>query len=186
MKKNWLAIVTITLMFATGLAHAGDKEAGREISLLCVSCHGAEGVSEHLNWPNFAGQNEGYIAKQLRDYRTGRRRNTWMSTMALGLSDSDIEDLAAYFSSLPPEKIRAGVRITNSKQQTCIACHGRNGVIEHYVWPNLAGQKKLYLIDQMNRFRSDERVDPLMTPIAKTLSDRDIEELAEYYSSSSE
>lgn len=163
-------------------AVAADIDAGRAKSLLCVSCHGAEGVSEHLNWPNFAGQNAGYIAKQLRDFRAGRRHDPWMSPMALGLSDQDIDNLAAYYSRLFQPRRDVAAQSTNPKEQTCVACHGRGGVIDHELWPNLAGQKKLYLIDQMKRYRSGVRDDPLMTPIAKTLTDEDIEQLAEFYS----
>lgn len=183
MMKFWFTLLVSALLCAASTTHAGDVNAGRAKSLLCVSCHGAEGISEHLNWPNFAGQNAGYIAKQLRDFRDGRRSDPWMSPMAIGLSDADIDNLAAYYSGLPRGGKAAGARASTPKEQTCVACHGRNGVIDHDEWPNLAGQKKLYLIDQMNRYRSGERADPLMTPIAKMLTDEDVEELAEFYSS---
>ncbi len=66
---------------------------------------------------------------------------------------------------------------------TCIACHGEAGVSSNDLWPNIAGQKKKYLIEQLNAFKSGARVNPLMSPIAQTLSDSDIKELSEYYSS---
>ena len=164
-------------------AHAGDIDAGRSKSLICVSCHGAEGVSDNEAWPNIAGQNEGYLIKQLKDYRAGRRSDPWMSSMAIALTNQDIEDLAAYLGSLGWTPNSAGVEIAESKLRTCVACHGVNGIIDNDLWPNLAGQKKLYLVTQMNRYREAVLSDPLMTPIANTLSDQDIEDLATFYSS---
>jgi cytochrome c553 len=66
--------------------------------------------------------------------------------------------------------------------KTCSACHGERGVSANADWPNLAGQKKNYLIEQLKAFRSGARDNPLMSPVAKTLSDRDIDRLAEYFS----
>ena len=183
MIKLFSMVLTVFAALTIGVAQANDAAEGRDKSLVCVACHGAVGVSEHMNWPNLAGQNSGYIAKQLRDFRAGTRSDPWMSPIAYGLSESDIDDLAEYYANLPQTTLNDDASTANPKEAVCIACHGRNGVIEHDVWPNLAGQKKLYLIEHMNRFRSGKRVDPLMTPIAETLSESDIQELAEYYSS---
>ncbi len=68
------------------------------------------------------------------------------------------------------------------KSATCAACHGINGISNNPLWPNLAGQKEQYLIKQLRGFRDGERNDPLMTPMARPLSDADIENLAAYYS----
>lgn len=72
----------------------------------------------------------------------------------------------------------AGKRVSN----LCVACHGPVGVSNIPLWPNLAGQKKDYLIKQLKAFKNDERRDPLMSPIAKNLSDTDMEAVAEYFS----
>ena len=80
----------------------GDAVAGKEKAVTCAGCHGAKGVSTNPMWPSLAGQKERYLAKQMRDFRDGRRRNPVMSPMAQGLSDQDIDDLAAYFSRLKP------------------------------------------------------------------------------------
>jgi cytochrome c553 len=66
---------------------------------------------------------------------------------------------------------------------SCNACHGEKGISNNNLWPNLAGQKKDYLIKQLKNFRSEERKDPVMNPMTKTLSDDDINNLAEYFSS---
>ena len=68
------------------------------------------------------------------------------------------------------------------KAVTCAACHGANGISNNPLWPNLRGQKEQYLIKQMKDFRSGARNDPSMSPMAKPLSDADIDNLAAYYS----
>ena len=69
-----------------------------------------------------------------------------------------------------------------SKSATCVACHGPAGVSVNPMWPNLAGQKDMYLTKQMKDFRDGKRSDPVMAPMAKALSDDDIANLAAYYS----
>jgi cytochrome c553 len=66
---------------------------------------------------------------------------------------------------------------------SCNACHGEKGISNNNLWPNLFGQKKDYLIKQLKSFKSEERKDPVMNPMTKTLSDEDISKLADYYSS---
>lgn len=68
------------------------------------------------------------------------------------------------------------------KATTCIACHGKDGISPNDIWPNLAGQKKGYLIKQIKAFRDGDRKEPLMQPMVKNLTDQDIEDIAEYYS----
>lgn len=69
------------------------------------------------------------------------------------------------------------------KSAACAACHGEKGVSVNPQWPNLAGQKKEYLKMQLHAFRDGTRVNPLMSPMAKTLSEADIEAIADYFSS---
>ena len=71
-------------------------------------------------------------------------------------------------------KVRAAV---------CAACHGANGIAPNPVWPNLAGQNAPYVLKQLKAFKSGERKDPLMSPQASTLSDKDMEDLAAYFES---
>ncbi len=79
---------------------AGDVAAGKAKSATCVGCHGANGISGNDLWPNLAGQKAGYLAKQIKAYRDGGRNDPMMSSMVKTLSDQDIDDLAAYYSSL--------------------------------------------------------------------------------------
>lgn len=92
------------LFISSGLFHsmamAGDITAGEKKASFCIQCHGMSGVADNLDVPIIAGQNEGYLAAQLRSFRDGTRRSTPMRLVTQNLSDEDIADLAAYYSSL--------------------------------------------------------------------------------------
>jgi len=75
-------------------------KAGRTKALMCQACHGLDGLSKVPDAPNIAGQTEPYIAAQLQAYKSGVRKNDAMSVVAPSLSDTDIGDLAAYFSAI--------------------------------------------------------------------------------------
>ncbi len=80
--------------------HAGDAAAGKVKAQACIQCHGDLGISRVPDAPNLAGQPEIYVATQLRAYRSGARQHEIMSLMAKPLSDDDIDNLAAWFSSI--------------------------------------------------------------------------------------
>jgi cytochrome c553 len=83
-----------------GIAEAGDVAAGRAKALLCQACHGIDGLSKVPDAPNIAGQVEGYIVTQLHAFKSGMRKSDPMNLVAAQLSDRDIEDLAAWYSSI--------------------------------------------------------------------------------------
>jgi cytochrome c553 len=88
-------------MAATSSALAGDAKAGRAIvEEKCMVCHGLDGVAKIAEAPNLAGQNEAYLNAQLNGFKSGARQNEMMSIVAKGLSDNDIANLAAYYSSV--------------------------------------------------------------------------------------
>ena len=97
MKKLVITFVAATLSFG---AVAGDPVAGKAKSMTCAGCHGINGISNNGMWPNLAGQKEPYLDSQLKQFRDGKRNNAMMTAMAKGLSDADIANLAAYYSSL--------------------------------------------------------------------------------------
>jgi cytochrome c553 len=99
MNKLILAVATATVMMASPV-FAGDAAAGKAKSAMCAACHGAAGISAIPMYPNLAGQKEAYIAKQLKDFIAGKRKDPVMSAMAVGLSDADVANLAAYYSSI--------------------------------------------------------------------------------------
>ena len=92
---------SICLLVAGGsVSSAGDVKAGRTKALMCQACHGLDGLSKTPDAPNIAAQIEPYIVAQLQAYKSGARKNDAMSVVAPSLSDTDIEDLAAYFSAI--------------------------------------------------------------------------------------
>ena len=88
---------------------SADPERGRDLAKACVVCHGLDGVGTNPMVPNIGGQSEMYLIKQLQDFREGRREDLQMSIIAEVLTDEDIGDVAAWYSSilatyeLPPE-----------------------------------------------------------------------------------
>ena len=98
MKKLSIAIAAIFLMSAPVLA--ADIAAGKAKAVTCGGCHGAAGISAVPMFPNLAGQKELYIVKQLKDFKSGARKDATMNGMASSLSEEDMADIAAYFSSL--------------------------------------------------------------------------------------
>ncbi len=96
--------LALAAIFAAGSAHAeGDKEAGRKLVYTCNGCHGVVGYENaypQYPVPKLAGQNEQYIVNALHGYKSGERTHPTMTAQAQSLSDKDIEDIAAYLSSL--------------------------------------------------------------------------------------
>jgi len=99
MKKLSVVICALTMSAASGLALAGDAAAGKAKAGTCVGCHGATGVSAVPMYPNLAGQKEQYLVTQLKAFKAGSRKNATMNAMVAALSEGDMADLAAYFSS---------------------------------------------------------------------------------------
>ncbi len=101
MKKVIASTVASLLLVSANISMAGgDAAAGKAKSATCAGCHGAEGISANPLWPNLAGQQGAYMVKQIKAFRDGTRSDPMMSPMAKPLSDADIDNLAAYFSSL--------------------------------------------------------------------------------------
>lgn len=97
-RKYPLGVFAAALL-AAGAADAGNPELGRAKSAPCVACHGEDGRGTAPNFPVIAGQYADYLAKSLRQYRSGDRDNVLMAPWAANLSDADIADLAAYYSA---------------------------------------------------------------------------------------
>ena len=101
-----------------------------------------------------------------------------MKTIILGYSLFFAVSTVSNFNVYANDDVSKG----KTKANACIGCHGSNGIGLGSEFPNLAGQKKLYLIKQLKDFRDGSRVDPTMKAIASTLSDTDIKNLSSYYS----
>ena len=189
-------IILVVLLLAMTSINGADATAGKNKSGVCGACHGADGNSSNPEWPSLAGQNAAYLSKQMSDFRDGKRKNVQMSPMAAALTDQDIADLAAYYSS---QTAKAGT--TNEKYiaegskiytggvagiLACTACHGPNGAgLEAAGFPKISGQKVQYTINQLNNFKNGSRVNEtnsMMNDIAANMNDAQIEAVANYLS----
>ena len=195
--KN-LAIAALVVLGAFGTAQAaGDATAGKTKSATCAGCHGVDGNSMVPTFPKLAGQHESYIVKQLTDFKKGDRKDPTMTGMAAPLNDQDVADLAAYFSSqkvaigsaADAEKAALGKKVYTGGNaakgiSACMACHGPSGAGNPGAkYPALHGQQSMYVIKQLQDFRSGTRSnDPakMMSSIAAKMSDKEIEAVAEY------
>ena len=98
--KKFIFGVALTSALIAGSAFAGgDVEAGKATSKKCMACHGADGVSKMDMYPNLAGQKQKYLVSQMKAFRDGKRVNPMMKGPSAGLSDADINNLAAFYSS---------------------------------------------------------------------------------------
>ena len=88
-------------LLSTQLLAGGSIQDGKQKGAACFACHGVDGNAVDAQYPRLAGQYDTYLQQALHEYKTGQRSNPIMKGMVATLSDQDIEDLAAYFSSLP-------------------------------------------------------------------------------------
>jgi cytochrome c553 len=142
----------------------------------CVSCHGADGNSVNPIWPSLAGQGAPYIAKQLYDFKGGRRADPLMSGMAMAVPDDKVDEVAEYFASqeakpaapVKPELVEQGKQLYVAGNlatgiTACAACHGPNGNGNPAAkFPALGAQHAAYTIKQLQMFRDGSRAnDPM-------------------------
>ncbi len=198
MNNKQLCLTLLLSAFCLGAQAQGDAGAGKAKAGVCAACHGADGNSVNPVWPKLAGQGQKYLAKQLRDFKSGTRKNINMAPMASPLSDTDIDNLAAYYSiqerkpgSADKALVALGEKLyrggkPDQGMAACMACHGPTGAGNPAAgYPALSGQHADYTRLQLEAFRhGDRRNDPagMMRAEAAKLSDEDIKALASYIS----
>ncbi|MCB2425936.1 c-type cytochrome [Methylophaga pinxianii] len=199
MKKFIFAVVLGLVATNSPLTFAaGDISAGKAKSAVCAACHGADGNSPSDMYPKLAGQHASYIYKQLVEFKSGERENAIMAPMAANLSEEDMADLAAYFSSqktspgaVSEDLLEQGKQIyrggnSQSGVPACMACHGPNGSgMPAAKWPKLSAQYRAYTEAQLHAFAKGERHnDPngMMRDIASKLTDEEIKAVSAYVS----
>ena len=197
MKNTLMIFVAAIAMAGFGLAQAaGDKEAGKTKSAVCAGCHGADGNSAVAMYPKLAGQNEGYLLKQLKEFKSKARDNAIMAGQVAALSDQDMEDLAAYFSSqkvkpgsADEKLVKAGEKLYRAGDaaagiSACIGCHGPTGAGNPMAkFPSLSGQQSEYVVAQLKAFRSGTRTNDagkMMRNITERMTDAEIQAVASY------
>ena len=158
----------------------------------CIFCHGIEGNARAQNYPRLAGQPEAYLKKQLQAFVSGERTDPTMTSLALSMSDAELQGLAAHFAKMKPlpnstfqgnpAQVARGEAL--AKANNCAACHGAQ-LEGKDAFPRLAGQGHVYVQDQLTRFKSGARRDATgaMPAIVATLSPQDIDDLAQFIAS---
>lgn len=194
--KHAVAVAVAMWMLAGALAQAaGDATVGKAKSNACVACHRADGNSANPEWPKLAGQVPAYIVAQLQGFKQGLRQNPLMADIAQGLSEQDMQDLAAYFASQElqltgatnAELAKQGQRLyrggnANTQIAACMGCHGPSGRGIPPRFPRLSGQHAVYTKQQLLAFKAGKRPSDadIMTSIAFRMSEQEINAVAEY------
>jgi cytochrome c553 len=189
MPQRRLAVRTIVLagvLLMGGNALAADPI--EEKAKLCATCHGEKGIPQLKTTPVIWGQNEGYLYLQLRDFKSGARKNELMSPVAATLEKDNLLALAGHFTKLKWPNLQqpqapkdvATKALTASASIGCPGCH-----LAHYqgdgTTARLAGQQHDYLIKTMMDFRDGKRGNnPGMSDLMKATSPEDLTALAEY------
>jgi len=189
----WLALPVVA---AESTAPAKpDVAKGQTLSTqVCGACHTADGSRGSPANPIIAGQHPEYLAKQLSEFKSGKRNNPVMKGFASTLSDSDMRDVAAFYAGKQAkpgfaknkdlyvlgQKIYRG-GIADKQVPACAGCHSPNGAGIQAQYPRIGGQHADYTEAQLNGFRSGQRANsPQMGAIAARLSDQEIKAVADY------
>jgi cytochrome c553 len=178
----------------------GDATAGASKAPVCFACHGPGGNGAiNPEWPKLAGQHSSYIAEQLGEFKTAKRKNPVMLGQASALSDEDMHNLGAYFAAqkaVPGVASKDAVAIAEPLYRAgdaargipaCAACHGPTGAGNAAAqFPRISGQNSGYAANQLKSYKSGERgaagKGQIMATIAAKLSDQEIQALSSYVS----
>lgn len=201
LRSAWSLAAVLALASAPALANEAaapaakpDLAKGQATSAVCQACHLADGSRGAPANPILAGQFPEYLAKQLHDFKSGKRKNAIMQGMAAPLSDADILNVTAFYGSkeakpgaakhkdtvLLGESIWRG-GIADRKIPACSGCHGPAGAGIPVQFPRLAGQHADYTEAQLIAFRAGARMNsPQMTGVAAKMNDAEIKAVADY------
>ena len=194
LRLQTLAAVAAFLAFGAAAGAADLERARKIVSGRCFLCHGMSGESSSEVFPRLATQNATYIAKQLRDFQTGRRRGSTMNDMTAGLTEAEMADLGAFFAAQkadphPPSDVELAAvgrylyarGNSFSGVASCAGCHGQNAHGTETL-PRLAGQQAPYIEGQLKQFNKRERTNDnaVMHAIASKLTELEIKALSEF------
>jgi len=193
--RKLLAVATMAAALGINSAAQaeGSVEAGQQKSAVCAACHGPDGNSFNPEWPSLAGQHKAYMVTQLTAFKEGRRQNELMSPMAMGLSEQDILDLAAYYAAQKPAALEADPDLVAGGRRiylggdpergvtACIACHGPTGYGNPLAgYPVVAGQHSAYTTAALKAYADGARHNQMMQEIAARLAEDDIRAVSAY------
>jgi cytochrome c553 len=183
-----IAALVLPLAAFAQQAPQGDAVNGEKIAYTCNGCHAIpnyKNVYPTYSVPKLHGQRPQYLLAALKEYKSGERSHGTMHSQAASLSDQDMADVAAYLAGpnvLAESKNDVPAASRPKASETCLACHGTNGVGITADYPSLSGQHADYLERALHDYQKGGRKNPVMAGMAATLTKQDIEELAHYYS----
>jgi cytochrome c553 len=183
---------------ATAAVKPGDATAGQAKAAVCGACHGLDGNSSDPQYPKLAGQSEQYIVHQLTSFKAGTRQNPIMLGMATPLSEQDMHDIGAYFSSKTPlPGVADQALVTHGEElfrqgdpkrdiPACMACHSIDGRGNPgAMYPELTSQHAQYIQATLKAWHDGatwgkDAHSQIMPSIAQKLNTDDIAALASY------
>ncbi len=193
MEYRYLALAALLSLASAGAAAMGVEE---RVNTQCATCHGPQGQAVSPIFPSLAGQNREYLAKQLQDFKAGRRNSETMGPQVADLPNDEIAALAAWFSERPAKQHRVSdedllavgryvYRKGNnwSGVPACADCHGADGHGTTTL-PRLAGQNSRYLLMQLKEFNQRTRTNDnaVMHLVASRLTEMEAKAVADYLS----
>ncbi len=171
--------------------------AATAAATICAGCHGADGNSVATTFPKLAGQQNKYLLKELKDYKSGKRVSEIMAPFMTTLSEDDLAELAAYYAKQKPAPgipgdpalLAVGKALYlkgNSKTDvpSCDGCHDENGNGDGK-FPRVAGQHADYTLDQFRLYAAGRRTNGarVMQAVAERMSEQETRAVAEYMAS---
>lgn len=202
MQRWWVgSVARVGVLVLTGwtshaLAQADEARAKKIVSGVCFVCHGAEGESASEVFPRLAGQHWEYIAKQLDNFKSGKRKSTAMADMVAKLTPDEMVALGKYFekqvAATEPAKDPALAAVGSYIYQhgnkysgvpACASCHGPNALGTTSL-PRLAGQFAAYTENQLKLFHQRQRTNDnaVMHAIVSKMTPLEMAAVAEYLS----
>ncbi|MDE2612544.1 MAG: c-type cytochrome [Burkholderiales bacterium] len=190
-----LAATVLAAAPAAAQSTAGNRTGQAVATAVCAACHGEDGNSAVPMFPKIAGLQESYLVKQLRDFKSGRRKSDVMAPVVADLKPEDMQPLAAYYSHLSLKPEVPGERRTtdlgkliyfDGNEETgvpaCVGCHQPAGA-GHLLYPRIGGQHAVYVKQQLKNFASGERTNDanrFMRVVAQRMSDEEMDAVAAY------
>jgi cytochrome c553 len=160
----------------------GDAAAGEPLSANCSDCHGFRGVSIDATVPSLAGQDAQYLLNATRAYQDWSRLHYVMHRFVGDLSDTEVENLAAFYATQEPEAAEVEKLLPVEKLATvCERCHGLDVDPPTLVVPKIRGQNRDYLIKTLRAYRDGNRGSSMMHTMILPRSDSIIESISAHY-----